>query len=299
MGYIEEIMGDNERVVYRAHRHAIVLLKLIGGWVFAFIVFLAFGLGVLLPSANQQGDQARFVIGVIALCSLVLPLYLILSAWVHGYRGRTFLSKIWQAVVAAVLILVVALFMMVRPDLKYAGWLAFLLAMAALAELVRNFLEWLNEWYIITNRRVMEVKGTINKRVSDSALDKVNDVLLEQSFVGRVLGYGTVEIITGSDIGANFFRRIAHPVRFKRAMLNAKEQLHAGAPPAKPEKAGQHGQPESVGESVEEGAIPLITDDISDRDIPALIIELDELRQKGLLSEEEFQTKKRELLDRI
>jgi hypothetical protein len=30
-----------------------------------------------------------------------------------------------------------------------------------------------------------------------------------------------------------------------------------------------------------------------------MIVELDELRQKGLLSESEFQSKKRELLDRL
>ena len=45
--------------------------------------------------------------------------------------------------------------------------------------------------------------------------------------------------------------------------------------------------------------MPLAIDDIADRDIPAMIVELDELRQKGLLSEEEFQSKKRELLDRL
>ena len=34
-------------------------------------------------------------------------------------------------------------------------------------------------------------------------------------------------------------------------------------------------------------------------DIPDLIAELDELRQKGIISEEEFQTKKTELLARL
>jgi hypothetical protein len=299
MGYIEEIMGNNEQVLYRTHRHAIVLLQCAGGWLFAFVVFLGFGLSVLLPSAGQQGDQIRFLIGVIALCSLILPLYLIVSAWVRGHRGRRFFAKTWQAVGAAILILAVALLMMLRPDLRYTGWIALLLALAALAELVRNFLDWWNQRYLITNRRVMEIRGTINKRVSDSALEKVNDVLLVQSFVGRIMGYGTVEIITGSDIGANRFRRIAHPARFKRTMLNAKEQLHEDALPAKRDRVDHHEQPAPIRELAEEGVSPLTIDDIADRDIPAMIVELDELRRKGLLSEEEFQSKKRELLDRL
>jgi uncharacterized membrane protein YdbT with pleckstrin-like domain len=146
---------------------------------------------------------------------------------------------------------------------------------------VRIFADWLNERYIITNRRVMEVRGIINKHVRDSALEKVNDVELDQSVIGRLLGYGTVQIITGSDIGVNMFRRISNPVRFKREMLNAKEHLHMDERPAPVE-------------------VPLEAGPPSERaNITDLLVELAELRQRGILSEEEFQRKKQELLDRI
>jgi uncharacterized membrane protein YdbT with pleckstrin-like domain len=149
---------------------------------------------------------------------------------------------------------------------------------------VRIFADWLNERYIITNRRVMEVRGIINKHIRDSALEKVNDVELDQSIVGRILGYGTVQIITGSDIGVNMFRRISNPVRFKREMLNAKENLHIEQPrPAMAEvplEADASPSPERAN----------ITD---------LLVELAELRQRGIISEEEFQQKKQELLSRL
>jgi hypothetical protein len=140
----------------------------------------------------------------------------------------------------------------------------------------------------------MQVSGTINKRVSDSALEKVNDVELRQSIVGRMLGYGTVSIITGSDIGVNRFRRISNPVRFKREMLNAKEGLHEEAPAAEPEKV----PPAGPADAAIEDAAPVIGAGAA-ADIPDLIAELDELRQQGILSEEEFQAKKKELLDRL
>jgi hypothetical protein len=294
MGYVETIMGDNEQVVYQTHRHVIVLLRRIVGWLFAFLVFLGLGLVVLLYPENEQGTRIRFLIGLIALGSLVMPLYLIISTWMRGQRGRGFLSQVWQPALAGILILVVALVMMILPGLKHVGWIAVVLAFIVLAELVVSFLDWLNERYIITNRRVMEVKGIINKRTSDSALEKVNDVSLEQSIVGRILGYGTVQIITGSDIGANVFRRISNPVRFKRAMLNAKEQLHTSATFAKPQER-----------IAPEPSIPTIdaADDQATSppaaDIPDLIAELAELHQKGILSDEEFQAKKNELLDRL
>jgi uncharacterized membrane protein YdbT with pleckstrin-like domain len=156
-----------------------------------------------------------------------------------------------------------------------------------LVEAIRIFLDWSNEQYIITNRRVMEVRGIVNKHVRDSALEKVNDVELDQSVMGRLLNYGTVQIITGSDIGVNMFRRINNPVRFKRAMLNAKEELQVS-------EDRDLGKPEMRAE-------PALTDqeEPSAANIPDLIEELADLRQRGILSEEEFQAKKKELLARM
>jgi len=163
-------------------------------------------------------------------------------------------------------------------------------AIVPAVELARIFLDWLNERYIITNRRVVETKGIVNKHVRDSALEKVNDVELDQSIVGRLLGYGTVQIITGSDIGMNVFHRISNPVRFKRAMLNAKEGLQA----TRPEDVV------SFGTDVQ-AAQPGVTEPESAAaaNIPDMLVELAELRQKGILSEDEFQAKKKELLARL
>jgi hypothetical protein len=282
MSYIRKIMADNEQEVYSTHQHYIVLFQRIITSLFAFLVFLGLGLAVLLPKTDEPGNQVRFVVGVIALGSLVMPLYLIASGWLEGLRGREFVRRTWRAALAGVAILIVALIMMFLPGLRVIGWIAVVVAVVPAVEVVRIFFDWLNERYIITNRRVMEVKGIINKNVSDSALEKVNDVKMQQSMVGRVLGYGTVQIITGSDIGVNCFRRISNPVRFKREMLNAKERLHESVSPA---HAAEAITPES-------GAQAAST-------IPDLIVELAELRQQGLISEEEFQAKKKELLDRL
>lgn len=281
MGYIEKVLGENEQIIYRTHLHFLVLVQRILGSLFAFVVFLGVGLTVLLAPADRTGDQIRFLIGVIALCSLVLPLYLIIRTWARGQRGREFLRTAWRWILVALLILAVSLVMMFNPGWTLIGWLAIAIAVVPFADLVRIFLDWLNEKYLITNRRVMEVKGIINKHVRDSALEKVNDVDLTQSLVGRILGYGTVQIITGSDIGVNMFRRISNPVRFKREMLNAKEQLHVTMPSTRSDDLrAPAGSP-------------------TESEIPGLIAELDALRQKGILSEEEFEAKKKQLLERL
>lgn len=279
MGYLKSILSDRERVVHTTHQHFIALMEQLLGALFAFLVFLGLGLSVLLAAEGDGGDRVRFVIGLVALGSLILPVYRVIRTWGRGLRGQDFLVGVWRAAVGGLAILAFALYMMLRPDLRYGGWVAIVLALLPLAEVVRRVLAWANERYVITNRRVMEVKGIINKHVRDSALEKVNDVDLKQSVVGRMMGYGSVQIITGSDIGVNMFRRISNPVGFKRAMLNAKEQL---------------------GTDSELRAAGSVLDSTADADtIPALIEDLDRLRKHGVLSEDEFQTKKAELLARL
>ena len=146
--------------------------------------------------------------------------------------------------------------------------IALIISIFPLVNTVRIYLDWFNERYVVTNRRVMLIRGIINKHVSDSALEKVNDVVLVQSVIGRLLGYGDVEIITGSDIGVNLFQRITRPVDFKREMLNQKEGLSE-------------------------------TSSDSQEDVPELLAQLDDLRQRGVLTDEEFEAKKQQLLDQI
>jgi len=148
--------------------------------------------------------------------------------------------------------------------------LGFALMLLPIATMTRDILDWSSRQFIVTNRRVMQIAGVFNKHVTDSSLEKVNDVKMGQSALGRIFDYGDIEILTASELGVNLFRRIEDPIGFKTSMLNAKERMEYGE--AHPE----------TGE-----------------DIPALIAKLGELHRQGVLSEEEFQQKKAELLGRL
>ena len=150
--------------------------------------------------------------------------------------------------------------------------IGFVLVFLPLISMLRDILIWTNHEYLVTNRRVIQISGIFNKNVVDSSLEKVNDVKMTQSFFGRLFDYGDVEILTASEIGVNLFKRIGNPVKFKTAMLNAKEKLGY-------EGTGTHAQR---------------TDSI-----PAMIAKLDELRKQGIVTEAEFQAKKKELLAKM
>ena len=148
----------------------------------------------------------------------------------------------------------------------------FLLALIPLAIMVMDILTWNSHQYIVTNRRVIQISGVINKNVVDSSLEKVNDVKMTQTFFGRLFDYGDIEILTASEIGVNLFKRIGDPVKFKTAMLNSKEKLGY-------EGTGTHAK--------------------RAESIPAMIAELDELRKQGIVTDEEFKAKKKELLAKM
>lgn len=179
------------------------------------------------------------------------------------------ISELVLAVVLGVLITLIWMFWLPDEPLVPLGYLLLLLP---LVSLWRDLLIWKNRQYIVTNWRVIQIAGVFNKDVSDSSLEKVNDVRLEQSFWGRVLNYGNVEILTASELGVSKFKKVARPVRLKTAMINAKENLHNGTADSGRRSEGE------------------LTD---------LLAQLDSLRKHGLLSEQEFQKKKDELLARL
>jgi uncharacterized membrane protein YdbT with pleckstrin-like domain len=131
----------------------------------------------------------------------------------------------WLLVALALVVIVVASDIWVLPTAGWIKW-GYLILLVPLARIAWGFVAWRVNVYAITNRRVFEVSGVFNKRVSDSSLEKLTDVILTQSLLGRMLGYGTIEVLTAaSSAGVNDLEQLANPMEFKTAMVNAKEQL--------------------------------------------------------------------------
>lgn len=143
-----------------------------------------------------------------------------------------------------------------------------------------EFLQWWAEEYLITSHRVVQTEGLINKHTKDSALEKINDITLNQSFFGRILGYGDLAIITGSDMGTNVLKRLAKPVEFKKTLLEQKTKL-------------------SDGEDLGARKSTAVAVDNDEEDPLKKIAQLDELRKSGAISEVEYQQAKAKLLAKL
>jgi len=78
----------------------------------------------------------------------------------------------------------------------------------------------------VTNRRVLIKTGMTSRRTLDLMLSRVESIGVEETAVGRMLGYGSV-VVRGTGGTPEPFVMIAHPQDFRRAV---QEQI--GAPPA-------------------------------------------------------------------
>ncbi len=186
-----------------------------------------------------------------------------------------FMSRILVELAFIILLTIGITVAMLSFQAVWAGFLYLLLLIPAFF-IFMKILFWRNQQFIVTNHRVIHINGVINKNVIDSSLEKVNDVKLTQSYLGRIFNYGDIEILTASELGVNLLKRINEPIKYKTAMLNAKE---ATEHMVTMDRSG-------------EGSV-------NGSDVPGMIVQLGELKSKGLITDAEYNQKKTELLSRM
>ncbi len=238
MGYTEELLATNEKIVYRTKQH---WMAPIFGTVTGVIILVA---GVVL-----FGFQ------------LTLP--------TDGFTG--FLRTL-------------------------AFWASLVLVVFGLARVGFSYILWWVEDYAVTNQKVVKVAGLLSKRTSGAALEKINDVVMEQGPLGRILGYGTLKVATASDTTDLVYQTMRAPADFRRAMLDQKVEFEqadarhiadavrasAPAPAAVPAAAAT---PAAV-------QAPAPADPTTEDKLRSLA----KMRDDGLITAEDYETKKADLL---
>jgi membrane protein YdbS with pleckstrin-like domain len=246
--------------------------------------------------------------------------------------GRT-----WGYILVAVLALAVTIWAATQESstpvmlLEVAGLLALIGSLVRIGLVVWS---WRNQEYLITTRRVIKCEGILNKTMGDSGLEKVNDAHLTQSWLGRIFGFGHLDIMTASDEPGAIedFEMMADAVEFKIAMLNQKQALSdpdLARPPtqrlapmpalqradAMPPRAGSErvqavasAPPRSAAPDAGTPALGLPTPPpeagghatpLAADELATTLERLAGLRDRGLITPDEYEAKKTELLERM
>lgn len=169
--------------------------------------------------------------------------------------------------ILAVLVVWIAVpFPAIVEVLVTVGLLGLLLATAG-----RAFVAWATTHYVLTTERLITRRGLIAREGVEIPLENINDVNFSQSILERLLGAGDLLIESAGEVGQSRFSDIPHPDRFQALVYKVRE-----------ERAMALG-----------GA--------GDRRLDPVerLERLTRLHQEGVLSDEEFEEKRRKLLDEI
>ena len=250
------------------------------------------------------------------------------------------LARVWVFAVLSVLALAVLIWQSTSARWQGTGLLqiaALVVLLGALARIGLVLWSWQNQEYLVTSRRIIKAEGILNKAMTDSSLEKINDAHLTQSWLGRIFRYGHLDIMTAADEpgAVEDFPMMADAIQFKIAMMNQKELLERpdlarpaaqrpSAPPtmqraeALPPRAGSdqvqavRSAPQPEGGAAAEpdaGASDFGSDAVGagaagaatggSAELAATLERLAGLRDRGLITPEEYEAKKRDILERM
>jgi uncharacterized membrane protein YdbT with pleckstrin-like domain len=146
---------------------------------------------------------------------------------------------------------------------------------------VRKFIAWVTSYFVVTSDRVIHREGWIAKRSMEIPLEAINDVRFHQGVFERLIGAGDLIISSASEFGRQVFGDIRNPEEVQRTISHQgelnKERMYRGGGRGSAAPAQATMPPASASTTGE-------------------LERLAELRNKGVLTEDEFQSQKKKIL---
>ncbi|MDQ3898502.1 MAG: PH domain-containing protein [Actinomycetota bacterium] len=175
--------------------------------------------------------------------------------------------------VALIAALALAVWVSQAVDSDFALFPALALAVVALVFFLTRYAQWLTTDFVLTTDRLIYRKGVLSRQGREIPLERLNDVSYKQSLFQRLLGAGDLLVESGGERGQSQFGSFAQPQDTQNEIHRA---IEAAAARDADRMAGR-------------------------RELSPLeqLEKLEELRQRGVISQAEFEVKKANLLDRL
>jgi uncharacterized membrane protein YdbT with pleckstrin-like domain len=158
---------------------------------------------------------------------------------------------------------------------NWLGLVSLALIVISAIWLIARYLQWGTTNFVVTNDRVIFRTGVIAKHGIEIPLERVNNVMISQRILERMLSTGDLMIESGGEDGQQRFTDIREPDRVKNlihAMINENER--------------------NAFRGTDGGGFM-----VSGSDVASQLEKLEGMRDRGTLSPDEFEAQKRRLLD--
>jgi uncharacterized membrane protein YdbT with pleckstrin-like domain len=150
---------------------------------------------------------------------------------------------------------------------KVINWIVLVLIVVCALWLIKRYLWWATTNFVITSDRVIYRTGVVAKSGIEIPIERVNNVIFNQTVFERLLGAGDLMIESGGEAGQQRFKDIRHPERVQNlihAQMEVNESRRAGG------SAGN--------------------------DVATQLEKLEGLLERGSITVEEYEAQKRKLL---
>jgi len=145
------------------------------------------------------------------------------------------------------------------------------LVLAAVA-VIPGFIRRRSSEYAVTNKRVVVKVGLVRRHSTEILLRQVEGITVDQGLLGRVFDYGTI-VIEGTGSDRTPYRGIGAPMKFRLAVQEQIDRSLSQRDAGVPQAAGA-----------------------AKADSYSELLKLNELKEKGILTDEEFAKEKRRIL---
>jgi uncharacterized membrane protein YdbT with pleckstrin-like domain len=148
-------------------------------------------------------------------------------------------------------------------------WVAVAAIVAAAIWLVVRYVHWMTTRFIVTTFRIVYRRGLLSKSGIEIPLERVNNVNFHQGFFEQIIGAGDLLIESAGEQGSSHFTDIRQPDDVKNVITHQIDQA-----------LGRRSNPAPA-------AAP---------DVYAQLEKLADLRDRGVITDEEFEAQKAKLL---
>jgi uncharacterized membrane protein YdbT with pleckstrin-like domain len=176
-------------------------------------------------------------------------------------------------VVSVVVVLIATIVTLAAKVPSVVSYLAAALLVVTVIWLLSRYAKWVSTRLVLTNHRLIHRTGIVSKSGREIPLDHINDISYRQKFFERLIGAGDVLIESAGRDSQEVFEDLPHPGRIQNEIYR---QIDAAKERLADRMAGRR-----------------------ELSIPEQIEKLDELRQRGVLTQAEFEAKKAQLLQRM
>lgn len=191
----------------------------------------------------------------------------------------------WLKLVVPVLIALIGITASIFIGFLDWGWIA---AVAGLVWFFIAYLSWKCNIWAVTNYRVIDETGLINHYAKESPLEKINNVSYDQSLWGRIFNYGHVTIQTAAEIGSTEYKDVHGPKRLKDTITLAQSEF---------KNLQLTNQAKQMASAMNLQAGSVSGGGNTQHSMASELEKLFQLKQQGILSEEEYQKAKNRLLN--